>query len=90
MFEIDLTDKGTVYRFNDAGTDFTRITIRTAAGAKTFGDLLKETNTSFGCGLVLGTPDDMRNHLPPVRAAGPLILIVVSNASAMAQQTAWL
>src|SRR5688572_28602523 len=63
-FEIDLTHKGTVYRFADANTDFSRVTIRTAAGVKTFADLLKESNTSLRGGLVLGTPDDMRNHLP--------------------------
>jgi hypothetical protein len=36
-FEIDLTHKdflgkGTVYKFGDAGTDFSRVTIRMAAG----------------------------------------------------------
>jgi len=62
-FEIDLTRKGTVYKFDDANTDFSRVMIRTAAGVKTFADLLKESNTSLRGGLVLGTPDDMRNHL---------------------------
>jgi hypothetical protein len=60
-FEIDLTHKdllgrGTVYKFDDAGSDFSRIIIRTVAGAKTFADLLKGTDTSFRGGLVLGTP----------------------------------
>jgi hypothetical protein len=68
-FEIDLTHKdflgkGTVYKFGDAGTDFSRVTIRTAAGVKAFADLLKGTDTSLRGGLVLGTPDDMRYHLP--------------------------
>lgn len=63
-FEIDLTHKGPVYKFDAAGTDFRRVTIRTAAGIKTFADLLKGSSTSLRGGLVLGTPADMRNHLP--------------------------
>jgi len=63
-FEIDLTKKGTVYKFDDAGTDFSRVTVRTAAGVKSFADLLKESNTSPRGGLRLGTPNDMRDHLP--------------------------
>lgn len=63
-FEIDLTHKRAVYKFDDSNTDFSRVTIRTAAGVKTFADLLKESNTSLRGALVLGTPDDMRNHLP--------------------------
>lgn len=63
-FEIDLTRNGKVYRFNDEGTDFSRVTIRTAAGTKIFADMLKGANTSLRGGLVLGTPADMRNHLP--------------------------
>jgi hypothetical protein len=63
-FEIDLTHKGTVYKFDDARIDFSRVTIRTTTGVKTFADLLKETNTGIKGGLVLGTPGDMRNHLP--------------------------
>jgi hypothetical protein len=68
-FEIDLTRRDflgrrTVYTFNDAETDFSRVTIRTAKGVKNFGDLLKASNTSTSRGVVLGTPDDMRDHLP--------------------------
>lgn len=62
-FEIDLTRKGTVHEF-DAGTDFSRVTIRTSEGVKTFADLLKAANTSVRGGLVLGRPEDMRGHLP--------------------------
>lgn len=69
-FEVDLTKKGTVYRFNDAGTDFSRVTIRTTAGVKNFGELLKAASTNVGRGVVLGTPDDMRNHLPPGAGSG--------------------
>jgi hypothetical protein len=65
-FEIDLTRSGTVYNFNDAGTDFSRVTVRTSAGVKTFARLLKASNTSVRAGLVLGRPDDMRDHLPPL------------------------
>lgn len=61
--EIDLTNRGTVYNFDDA-VDFSRVTIRTSAGVKTFAELLKGANTSARGGLVLGTPDDMRDHLP--------------------------
>jgi len=44
--EIDLTHKdllgkGTVYKFDDAGSDFSRVTIRTAAGVKTLADLVE-------------------------------------------------
>src|SRR6266571_960071 len=53
--EIDLTRKGTVYKFNDPGTDFSRVTIRTTAGVNTFSDLLKRSETSVRRGLVLGT-----------------------------------
>jgi hypothetical protein len=63
-FEIDLTRKGTVYDFNMPGTDFSRVTIRTPEGVKNFADLLKGANTSLRGGVVLGTPDDMRDHLP--------------------------
>jgi hypothetical protein len=66
--EIDLAKKDylgrrTVYKFDDPGTDFSRVTIRTPAGVKTFGDLLRQANTGPGK-LVLGTPEDMRDHLP--------------------------
>ena len=52
-FVIDLTHKdflgkGTVYKFGDASTDLGRVTIRTAAGVKTFADLLKGTDTRIG------------------------------------------
>lgn len=67
-FDVDLTKKDylgrrTVYKFGDPGTDFSRVTIRTAGGVKTFGELLKLSNTGQGK-LVLGTPEDMRDHLP--------------------------
>jgi hypothetical protein len=66
--EVDLAKKDylgrrTVYKFDDPGTDFSRVTIRTPAGVKTFGDLLKQSNTGQGK-LVLGTPEGMRDHLP--------------------------
>lgn len=61
--EIDLTNKGTVYSFDDK-VDFSRVTIRTSAGVRTFADMLKGANTSTRGGLMLGTPDDMRDHLP--------------------------
>lgn len=63
-FVADLTQKGTIYKFGDAGTDFSRVTIRTVSGEKTLADLLKASNTNFKGRLVLGTIDDMRNHLP--------------------------
>jgi hypothetical protein len=63
-FEIDLTRQGTIYKFDDPGTDFGRVTLRTAEGVKTFGDLLRESKTSLQGGLVLGTLDDMRDNLP--------------------------
>jgi len=66
-YEIDLTRKGTVYRFNAEGTDFSRVTIRTAAGVKTFAELLKMSNTRLKGRIVVGTPADMRNHLPRSR-----------------------
>lgn len=63
-FEVDLTRGGTVYQFaGDA--DFSRVTLRTATGAMSFGDLLKESSTSVRGGVVVGTTDDMRDHLPP-------------------------
>jgi hypothetical protein len=64
--EIDLTKKGTIYEFHDAGADFSRVSIRTSAGVKSFADLLKASNTSVRAGVVLGRPDDMRGHLPPL------------------------
>jgi len=63
-YEIDLTHSGTIYLFDDEGTDFSRVTIRTAAGIQTFGDLLRTSNTSLKGGLLVGTPADMRTHLP--------------------------
>ncbi|MHB8912454.1 MAG: hypothetical protein ACYC42_07365 [Lysobacter sp.] len=64
--EVDLTRKGTVYEFNDPGTDFSRVSVRTTAGVKPFAEQLKESNTSLRGGLVLGRPGDMRLHLPPL------------------------
>lgn len=61
--EIDLTNRGTVYRLDET-VDFSRVTVRTSAGVKTFAELLKGANTNARGGLVLGTPDDMRDHLP--------------------------
>jgi len=62
--EIDLTKPGTVYTFEEPRTNFSRVTLRTAAGVKPFADLLQASHTSLRGGLVLGTPRDMRNHLP--------------------------
>jgi hypothetical protein len=59
-FEIDLTRGGTIYEFNDASTDFRRVTIRTSAGVKTFADLLKASNTSVRTGLVLAARGENR------------------------------
>lgn len=66
VLEVDLTRKGTVYEFNDPGTDFSRVSVRTTAGVKPLGDQLKESETSLRGGLVLGRPEDMRLHLPPL------------------------
>jgi hypothetical protein len=63
-FDIDLTRAGTIYTFKDAGTDFSRVTVRTSAGVANFADLLKRSNTNFNGGLLLGRPGDMRDHLP--------------------------
>lgn len=63
-YEIDLTHSGTIYKFDTEGTDFSRVTIRTEAGIRSFGDLLKTSNTSLKGGLLVGTPADMRTHLP--------------------------
>lgn len=62
--EIDLTRPGTVFEFPDPDTDLGRVTVRTAAGVGTFADLLKASETSLAGGLLLGTPADMRDHLP--------------------------
>ena len=64
--EVDLTRAGTVYEFNDPGTDFSRVTVRTAAGVRPFAEQLKASNTGSRGGLVLGRPGDMRYHLPPL------------------------
>lgn len=64
--EIDLTRKGTVYEFNDPGTDFSRVGVRTTAGVKPFAEQLQQSNTSPRERLVLGRPEDMRHHLPPL------------------------
>jgi hypothetical protein len=62
-YEIDLTNKGTIYKFNDEGTDFRRVTIRTAAGSRNFAEMLKRSGTSLKGGLVVGAPSDMRSHM---------------------------
>lgn len=62
-FEIDLTRKGTVYKFKDASTDFSRVAIRTGSGVEIFADLLKASNTIPRGAIVLGTPTDMRSRL---------------------------
>lgn len=63
-YEIDLTKRGTVYAFSDKDTDFSRVTIRTDAGVRTFADLLKASNTSLDRGLIIGTLNDMRDYVP--------------------------
>ena len=70
MFEVDLTRNGTVYDFKDAGTDFSRVAVRTTEGVQAFSEVLKGSETNLRGGLVLGTPADMRNHLPKVAAGG--------------------
>lgn len=62
-YEIDLTRKGTVYRFDDPGTDFNRVAVRTAAGVKTLGSLLEASKASARKGVSLGRTDEMRDHL---------------------------
>jgi hypothetical protein len=71
-FEIDLTRNGTIYKFDEPDTDFSRVTVRTVGGLRIFADLLKESNTSLRRGLVLGTPSDMRNHLPTSKGGGTI------------------
>ena len=90
--EIDLAKKDylgrrTVYKFDDPGTDFSRVTIRTPAGLKTFGDLLKQANTGPGK-LVLGTPK-ICAIICQLREAERHISTAASFASAMAPPTVW-
>ncbi len=70
-YELDLTRKGTIYDFNGEATDFSRVTVRTAAGLKTMAELLK-TSESHGKGqLTVGSPADMRGpKLSPSRIGG--------------------
>jgi hypothetical protein len=70
-YEIDLTRNGTVYRFNDADTDFNRVTIRTAGGVTTFNDLLKMSNTRARGRLLVGTTADLRNRNLPTSTGDP-------------------
>ncbi|MET0755182.1 MAG: hypothetical protein ABWY31_03575 [Pseudoxanthomonas sp.] len=64
-FDVDLTRAGTLYQFETAGTDLSRVSVRTAAGTRTLGELLKATNAEVGSGLLLGRPEDFRENLPP-------------------------
>ena len=61
-YDVDLTRKGTIYNFTGDGTDFGRVTVRTAAGVKTMAELLKQSNTSLKGQLALGTPADLRGQ----------------------------
>lgn len=60
-YEVDLTRNGTLYKFKDEGTNFSRVTIRTAAGVKSFDDLLKLSHSPRGR-LLLGTTADIRSQ----------------------------
>jgi hypothetical protein len=60
--EIDLTRKGTVYKFDD-DVDLSRVSIRSAAGARSFADLLNDP-ASRPRALILGTTGDIRDLLP--------------------------
>ena len=62
-FEIDLTQRGTVYKFKDPSTDFSRVAIRTASRVDIFADLLKASNMIPRGAIVMGTPSDMRSRL---------------------------
>src|SRR5262245_11074461 len=60
MLEVDLDKKDvlgrrTVYAFNDAETDFSRVIIRSSSGVRNFGQLLTLSNTNLEHGIVLGT-----------------------------------
>ncbi len=69
-YQVDLTRKGTVYRFDAEHADLNRVSIRTAGGAKTFGELLKMSNTTLKGSVLVGRLADMRSHLPVSRAGG--------------------
>jgi hypothetical protein len=59
-YELDLTRKGTIYNFNGDATDFSRVTVKTAAGVKTMAELLKQSAAKGKGQLVVGMPSDMR------------------------------
>lgn len=64
--EVDLTRKGTVYEFNDASLDYARVNVRTSKGVVPLAEQLRQTNTTARGDLLLGRPEDMRHHLPPL------------------------
>jgi hypothetical protein len=73
-YEVDLTRKGTIYDFNSEGTDFNRVTVRTAAGVKTLAELLKQSDSHGKGQLVVGSPADMRGlKLSAARMGGGTI-----------------
>lgn len=61
-YVVNLTRKGTIYTFNGDGTDFSRVTVRTAEGDKTMAELLKKSETRVTGQLAVGTPTDMRGQ----------------------------
>jgi len=69
-YQVDLTRKGTVYRFDAEHSNLSRVSIRTAAGAKTFAELLKMSNTPLKGFVLVGRLTDMRSHLPVSRGGG--------------------
>jgi len=64
-YSVDLTRKGTIYNFTGDGTDFSRVAVRTSAGVKTMGELLKQSNTEIKGRLAVGMPTDLRGQKLP-------------------------
>lgn len=59
-YEVDLRNKGTLYNFEGNATDFSRVTVRTAAGVKTLAELFNQSKTDTKGPLTIGTPGDLR------------------------------
>ena len=86
--EVDLTRKGTVYEFNDPDTDFSRVSVRTAAGTALFAERLAQSSIPApGRGWCSGGPMTCATTCLRSAAIRPPATTAVSCASAMARPT---
>jgi hypothetical protein len=64
-YVVDLRHKETIYTSDGDGTDFSRVTVRTAGSDTTMAELLKNSETKVSGQLAIGRPPDLRRQKLP-------------------------